>query len=190
MKVIRERNIIYFFDLYDTYFRTKISWNACRSEQNMTNLVKSNKKRVWNNTLQSFANFCGLKILFWYKKYFFKSLLKCVEKQTNKQQEQKYSCCFCCFSSVSVVLLALTYASKTLKRKTLKMLHATQRIMKKYVLGFTQRDRKRSKWIREQTQITDVIWRVKKLKWNWAGHLARKKRWQVNRQISILSIKK
>ena len=47
------------------------------------------------------------------------------------------------------------------------------------MLGITKRDRKTSKWIREQTNIQDIIKQVKIKKWRWAGHLAKTKdnRW-------------
>ena len=40
--------------------------------------------------------------------------------------------------------------------------------MERFVLGFNITDKKRNKWIQEQNKITDVICRVKKLKWIWA----------------------
>lgn len=35
------------------------------------------------------------------------------------------------------------------------------------------RDRKRNEWIRRETGMTVVIHRVRSLKWQWAGHVAR-----------------
>lgn len=74
------------------------------------------------------------------------------------------------------ILPVLTYASETwtLTSRTVQKLQTTQRSMERCMLGFTRRDKKRNAWIREQTKVTDVIGRVKKLKWNWAGHLARR----------------
>ena len=74
------------------------------------------------------------------------------------------------------ILPVLTYASETwtLTNRTVRKLQTTQRSMERCMLGFTRRDRKRNTWIREQTKVTDVICRVKKLKWNWVGHLARR----------------
>lgn len=46
--------------------------------------------------------------------------------------------------------------------------------MERNILGITKRDRKRIEWIRQKTQVTDVIHRVKTLKWQWTGHLARR----------------
>ena len=42
------------------------------------------------------------------------------------------------------------------------------------MLGITRRDRKRKEWIRVQTKVCNVIIRAKKLKWHWAGHVARR----------------
>ena len=74
------------------------------------------------------------------------------------------------------ILPVLTYASETwtLTNRTIRKLQTTQRSMERCMLGFTRRNRKRNTWIREQTKVTDVICRVKKLKWNWVGHLARR----------------
>ena len=45
--------------------------------------------------------------------------------------------------------------------------------MERYMLGITRRDRKRNEWIRSQTKVTNVIYRIKALKWRWGGHIAR-----------------
>ena len=36
------------------------------------------------------------------------------------------------------------------------------------------RDRKTSHWIREETKVPDIMEIICKLKWNWAGFLARR----------------
>ena len=41
------------------------------------------------------------------------------------------------------------------------------------MFGIARRDRKRNEWIRSQTQVTDIIYRIKILKGRWAGHIAR-----------------
>ena len=63
--------------------------------------------------------------------------------------------------------------------KILRKLQRNQRSMEKYMLGFTQRCRKRKKWIRGQSKIPNAICKLKKLKWNLAEHLARRRddRW-------------
>jgi len=42
------------------------------------------------------------------------------------------------------------------------------------MLGITRRDRKTNEWIRAQTKVEDVIKTAKKVKWRWAGHIARR----------------
>ena len=50
------------------------------------------------------------------------------------------------------------------------------------MLGITRRDRKTNEWIRAQTKVEDVIKTAKKMKWRWAGHIARRTdgRWTTN----------
>ncbi len=46
------------------------------------------------------------------------------------------------------------------------------------MLGITWRDRKQAIWIREQTEVEDILMtikkKIKKLKWLWAGHIMRR----------------
>jgi hypothetical protein len=42
------------------------------------------------------------------------------------------------------------------------------------MLGITIRDRKRNTWVRSMTKVVDIAERVKKLKWQWAVHIARR----------------
>ncbi len=50
------------------------------------------------------------------------------------------------------------------------------------MLGITWRDRKRATWIREQTEVEDILTTFKKKKWSWAGHVMRRTniRWKKN----------
>ena len=48
------------------------------------------------------------------------------------------------------------------------MSRVAQKGMKKCMLGISKRDRKRNTIIRAQTKVSDIIVRVKKLKWDWA----------------------
>jgi len=41
------------------------------------------------------------------------------------------------------------------------------------MIGITRRDRKTNEWIHSQTKVEDVIKTPKKMKWRWAGHIAR-----------------
>ncbi|KAI5732128.1 hypothetical protein M8J77_021962 [Diaphorina citri] len=56
----------------------------------------------------------------------------------------------------------------------MQRLQTTQRSMERSMLGITRRDRKRITWIRAKTKVMDVIERVKRLKWRWAGHVLRR----------------
>ena len=74
------------------------------------------------------------------------------------------------------ILPVMTYGCETwtLKTDIIRKLQVTQRSMERCILAITRRDRKRIEWIRQKTQVTDVIHRIKSLKWQWAGHLARR----------------
>ena len=79
------------------------------------------------------------------------------------------------------ILPVMTYGCKTwnLSSKIAQELKAAQRGMERCMLGISKRDRQRNKEIKAQTKVSDIVVRVKKLKWNWAGHVARKQddRW-------------
>ena len=69
----------------------------------------------------------------------------------------------------------VTYGAETwnlTKKQTLK-LRTMQRAHKIIMLSITWRDCKTATWIREQTKIRDILTTASKMKWNWAGHLAR-----------------
>jgi len=61
-----------------------------------------------------------------------------------------------------------------LNAQTTQRLRVTQRAMERCMLGITRRDRKTNEWTRAQTKVGDVIKTAKKLKWKWAGHIARR----------------
>lgn len=73
------------------------------------------------------------------------------------------------------VLPVMTYGSETLTitTATAKKLKVTQRKMERSMLGVTLKDRIRNEDLRRRTGIIDVISAISKLKWNWAGHVAR-----------------
>ena len=73
------------------------------------------------------------------------------------------------------VLPAMTYGCQTwaLTKRMEQRLRVTQRSMERAMLGITRMDRQRNECIRGQTQVQDVIQKVKRLKWQWAGHIAR-----------------
>ncbi|CAH2210113.1 jg2728 [Pararge aegeria aegeria] len=51
--------------------------------------------------------------------------------------------------------------------------------MERAMLGVSLRDQIRNVEIRRRTRVTDIAQRVAKLKWQWAGHIVRRKdgRW-------------
>ena len=48
-----------------------------------------------------------------------------------------------------------------------------QRAQERIMLDLTCRDRKTADFIRQKTKVKDILECVSKLKWNWAGHIAR-----------------
>lgn len=73
------------------------------------------------------------------------------------------------------VLAAMTYGSQTwaITKRMQERLRVTQRSMERAMVGTTRRDRKTNMWLRQQTGVQDIVCKVKKLKWQWAGHIAR-----------------
>jgi hypothetical protein len=73
------------------------------------------------------------------------------------------------------ILPVMTYGSETLTltKASANKLRVAQRAMERAMLGISLRDRKRNEWIRRKTGVTDVIRKIKSLKWEWAGHIAR-----------------
>lgn len=79
------------------------------------------------------------------------------------------------------IIPAISYAAETwtLTSKMERKLAASQHNMERSILSITYKDRKTNKWIREQTKVQDILETVKRRKWNWAGHISRRKdnRW-------------
>ncbi|CAH2270058.1 jg16518 [Pararge aegeria aegeria] len=71
----------------------------------------------------------------------------------------------------------MTYGSETwsLTMGLIRRLRVTQRAMERAMLGVSLRDRIRNVEIRRRTKVTDIAKRVAKLKWQWAGHIVRRK---------------
>ncbi|CAH2251286.1 jg5978 [Pararge aegeria aegeria] len=65
------------------------------------------------------------------------------------------------------------------KQTLIRRLRVTQRAMERAMLGVSLRDRIRNVEILRRTRVTDIAQRVAKLKWQWAGHIVRRKdgRW-------------
>ena len=70
---------------------------------------------------------------------------------------------------------AMTYGCQTwaVTKRMQDRLGTTQRSMERAMIGITKRDHKTNKWVRQQTGVQDILERIKQLKWQWAGHLAR-----------------
>jgi hypothetical protein len=70
---------------------------------------------------------------------------------------------------------AMTYGCQTwaVTKRMQDRLKTTQRSMERAMIGITKRDHKTNEWVRQKTGIQDIIVRIKALKWQWAGHLAR-----------------
>ena len=73
------------------------------------------------------------------------------------------------------VQAALTYGCQTwaITKRMQERLRTTQRGMERAMLGISRVDRKTNKWVRQQTGLKDIVVRIKELKWQWAGHVAR-----------------
>lgn len=73
------------------------------------------------------------------------------------------------------VLPVMTYGAETLTltNASAKKLKITQRKMERSMLGVSLRDHIRNEELRRRTGVTDVVLHVAKLKWKWAGHVAR-----------------
>ncbi|XP_042861523.1 uncharacterized protein LOC122246823 [Penaeus japonicus] len=48
-----------------------------------------------------------------------------------------------------------------------------ERAHERIMLGITWRDRKTAEWAKQKTKVKDILEIIRKLKWNWAGHVAR-----------------
>src|SRR5580700_8915390 len=69
----------------------------------------------------------------------------------------------------------MTYGSQTwaITKRMQERLRTTQRSMERVMVGTTRRDRKTNMWLRQQSGVQDIVCRIKQLKWQWAGHIAR-----------------
>lgn len=73
------------------------------------------------------------------------------------------------------VLPTMTYGAEawTLTKETVHKMRVAQRAMERAMLGISLLDRVRNTEIRRRTKVVDIGDRIAKLKWRWAGHLAR-----------------
>ena len=74
------------------------------------------------------------------------------------------------------VLPVMTYGTETWSFTIglISKLKVAQRAMERAMLGVSLRDRIRNEEIRRRTKVTDIAHRISKLKWQWAGHIARR----------------
>jgi hypothetical protein len=70
----------------------------------------------------------------------------------------------------------MTYGTETwpLTMGLIRRLNFTQRAMERAMLEVSLRDRIRNDEIRKRTQVTDIARGIADLKWQWAGHFARR----------------
>ena len=79
------------------------------------------------------------------------------------------------------VLSSMSYGAETwtTTKHLEQKLSTAQRAMERRMLNITLRDKIRNSDIRKQTKVYDIIEKIKKAKWRWAGHIARREdnRW-------------
>ena len=79
------------------------------------------------------------------------------------------------------VVPAMTYGAETwtMTKQAQNKLAAAQTKMERSMLNITYNYRNTNIWVRERTQIIDIINTLRKIKWSWAGHINRIKddRW-------------
>ncbi|CAH2229143.1 jg20756 [Pararge aegeria aegeria] len=56
----------------------------------------------------------------------------------------------------------------------IRRLRVTERAMERAMQGVSLRDLIKNEEIRRRTRVINIAQRVAKLKWQWAGHIARK----------------
>ena len=73
------------------------------------------------------------------------------------------------------VLPVMIYGLETMAitPKKAEKLRVAQRAMERAMLGLSLRDRVRNEQVRRLSKVEDVIERIAKAKWQWAGHVAR-----------------
>ena len=77
------------------------------------------------------------------------------------------------------VLPVLTYGCETwiLTKKTIQTIAVNQRHMERKMIGVRLIDRMTNTELRNRTKIEDAVTRIKSLKFQWAGHVARGNNW-------------
>ncbi|CAG4970592.1 unnamed protein product [Parnassius apollo] len=74
------------------------------------------------------------------------------------------------------VLPVMTYGSETwsITAGRMRTLKVAQPAIERAMLGVSLLDKLRNEYIRSKTRVTDIAQRISKLKWQWAGHIARR----------------
>ena len=73
------------------------------------------------------------------------------------------------------ILPVTTYGLETtaINRANAEKLRVHQRAIERRMLGISLRDKIRNTEIRRRTKVSDVMEKISRLKWKWAGHIAR-----------------
>ena len=73
------------------------------------------------------------------------------------------------------ILPTVTYGAETwnLTKRLTRKLRSMQRARERIMLNITWKDHKTAKSIREKTVVRDIIETIRKIKWQWDGHVAR-----------------
>ena len=73
------------------------------------------------------------------------------------------------------LLPCLSYGSQTwiLNKNATDKIQKTQRAMERSILNIRLKDKVKTCKIREKTGVIDALQHMRKLKWKWAGHVAR-----------------
>lgn len=87
----------------------------------------------------------------------------------------------------SCILPCLTYGAQTwaFTNKQIRALGVCQNKMERSILNIKLRDKIKLTNIRSKTKVKDVTYTLKKLKWNWAGHMVRSKKKKWTNEITV-----
>ncbi|KAJ2944653.1 hypothetical protein O0L34_g4008 [Tuta absoluta] len=83
------------------------------------------------------------------------------------------------------ILPCITYGCQSwaLNQKSLNSLKVCQQNMERSILGVKRSDKKKLSYIRSHTKVKDISVCIRKLKWKWAGHMARDKTGKWTRDV-------
>ncbi|CAB3231006.1 unnamed protein product [Arctia plantaginis] len=79
-----------------------------------------------------------------------------------------------CFNQCVLPVMAYGTETWSLTMGLIRKLRVAQRAMERAMLGVSLRDRIRNEEIRRRTKVIDIAQRISALKWQWAGHIARR----------------